>query len=120
MKRFHRYLVDKLDHLYGAAVLFLVVKVLDIVSTSILVNKFGTAGEQTRVTRYAMEQLGINTGLIVKNIPVFIVVIGTGYLLNRANRSSGSRLRRNLGSVFVYAICIPGIFIVINNFSQLH
>ena len=109
----------KLDHLTYASALFVLVKALDVVSTSILVTRFGTSGEQTKLTRWAMERFGVDAGLILKNIPILLVVIGVGYLLNRANRNSSSRLRRNLGSVFVYAICIPGIYYVVKNFAQL-
>ena len=66
-----------------------------------------------------MDHLGIDAGLIVKNIPVLIIVFGVGYFLNRANRDKEKRLQRNLGAVFVYAISVPGVIIMINNFVQV-
>ena len=119
IKDTHKKLTERFDHLYYASLALLAIKGLDIASTSLYMHKFNDLNaELNPISRYAMDRFGIDTGLMIKDIPLTITVLGLGYFLNRMYKDSDSRIFKNIGSVTVYAVTLPGIPIVINNFIQ--
>jgi hypothetical protein len=69
LKDIDRRLFDKFGHLYYASLAYLGIKVLDITSTSLYLHKQSNLNvEANDLTRYLMEQFGINAGLIIKNV----------------------------------------------------
>lgn len=115
-----RRLYGKFSHLYYASTAFLLVKALDIVSTSIYMHKTNDMGlEKNIVARYAMEHLGIDAGLLLLSIPLMTLAIEGGYILNKLYKNSNNKILRNIGTVEIYGIAIYEIPILINNYSIL-
>jgi len=125
-------LIEKYDNLYYASLAFLTVNVLDAVSTSLNCNEYNTHQERNEFARYLMDQLGVNTGLIVHTAIITTAVLGAGYALNKGaellNRYLSNRIRlyddvcellvRNFGSRLVYEFSLSLVPTVIHNFSQ--
>ena len=116
LKDIDRRLFDKFGHLYYASLAYLGIKVLDFTSTSLyLHNQRNLNVETNDFTRYLMEQFGINAGLMIKNVPMTVIILGGAYLLNKLGPKIG--LNKHLGSILVYLISGLTVQVVINNFA---
>jgi hypothetical protein len=116
LKDIDRRLFDKFGHLYYASLAYLGIKVLDITSTSLYFHeKSNLNAEANDFTRYLMEQFGINAGLMIKNVPTAVIILGGAYLLNKLGPKIG--LNKHLGSIVVYFISGLTVQVVINNFA---
>jgi hypothetical protein len=116
LKDIDRRLFDKFGHLYYASLAYLGIKVLDITSTSLYLHKQSNLSvEANDLTRYLMEQFGINAGLMIKNVPTAVIILGGAYLLNKLGPKIG--LNKHLGSILVYLISGLTVQVVINNFA---
>jgi len=118
IKDVRRTLKEKSGSLYYASLAYLTMTVMDGISTSLLANMYGTEGEQNKLTKYAMDELGIEAGLIVKGVLISATILGVAYSLNWRNRNSDYAFARNWGTMIVYTITLGRILAVINNFSQ--
>jgi hypothetical protein len=109
-------LFDKFGHLYYASLAYLGIKVLDITSSSLYLHEQSNLNvEANDLTRYLMEQFGINAGLMIKNVPTAVIILGGAYLLNKLGPKIG--LNKHLGSILVYLISGLTVQVVINNFA---
>ena len=116
LKDVNRRLFDKFGHLYYASLAYLGIKVLDITSTSLYFHEQSNLNaEANDFTRYLMEQFGINAGLMIKNVPTAVIILGGAYLLNKLGPKIG--LNKHLGSILVYLISGLTVQVVINNFA---
>jgi len=116
LKDIDRKLFDKFGHLYYASSAYLSIKVLDITSTSLYLHEQKNLNaEANDLTRDLMEQFGINAGLIIKNVPMAVIILGGAYMLNKLGPRIG--LNKHLGSILVYLISGLTVQVVINNFA---
>jgi hypothetical protein len=116
LKDINRKLFGKFGHLYYASLAYLGIKVLDITSTSLYLHKQSNLNaEANDLTRDLMEQFGINAGLMIKNVPTAVTILGGAYLLNKLGPKIG--LNKHLGSILVYLISGLTVQVVINNFA---
>ena len=100
-KDIDRKLFDKFGHLYYASLAYVGIKGLDITSTSLYLHEqTNLNAEANDLTRDLMEQYGINAGLMIKNVPTAVIILGGAYMLNKLGPKVG--LNKHLGSILVY------------------
>lgn len=94
-------------------------KLADSLSTKIGVDKFGTWIEANPVTRYFMDNLGTDMGLLAKNLPSVALAAGAAYLLNKANEGKGA-FRENMGNIYMTGLATIPLYDAINNCYKLY
>lgn len=104
-------ILENPKHFYYSSLAFLTAKGLDMALTSVCVSQYGIEGEQNYITRICMEHFGINTGLVVKNLPYIAFALGFAYVTNKRTKEV-----KNLGSLILYGITAYILYVVAHNY----
>ena len=112
----HNRFSKRAGHLYYSSLAFLTINGLDMISTSLCMNKYGIEDEHNPIAPYLVEKFGINEGLVIGKMITIPIAIGLGYLIYRLGKDYENKLVRNLGSLGIYGLTALGVPIVTNNF----